>query len=365
MLDPGGCAGENTLRLCEQIRNALSHSTVRGRVVAPTFRENLADTLALLARQGYKAVTIWGLHADPPVAAVARRYPDVRFAVIDGSRAEVPNAPPNIQGIVLRTREAAFLAGWLAAKLEARRPGRDTVGVVGGIAIPQVTEFVHGFVAGAKRATPRVKVLVDYSDDFLDASKCAALARRQIARGAGVVFNVAGGCGLGTMKAAADAGVWAVGVDSDQSSLGPHVLTSVLKSFEAGFAEVLRQVEAKRVRTGRDTVLTMRDGAAGLGRISPKVPRSLAAQVEELRRRIVAGTVRVPGIAARDAPSDPPAVGQAAGSGTTTTHRSPSWNAASRPEPPVAIRASTAPVFGSTRTTSGLEKDASHTEPSP
>ena len=75
VLDPGGCSGENTLRLCEQIRNALSHSTVRGRVVAPTFRENLADTLALLARQGYEAVTIWGIHADPPVAAVARRCP--------------------------------------------------------------------------------------------------------------------------------------------------------------------------------------------------------------------------------------------------------------------------------------------------
>jgi len=298
VLGPGGSSCANTLRLCEQIRSALSRSTVRGRALEPTFRENLADTLALLARQGYEAVTIWGLQGDPPVAAVARRYPEVRFALIDSSRAEVLNAPPNIQGIVLRTREAAFLAGWLAAKLEARRPGRDTVGVVGGIAIPQVTEFVHGFVAGAKRATPRVKVLVDYSDDFVDASKCSALARRQIARGAGVVFNVAGGCGLGTMKAAADAGVWAVGVDSDQSSLGPHVLTSVLKSFEAGFAEVLRQVEAKRVRTGRDTVLTMRDGAAGLGRVSPRVPHSLAAQVEELRQRIVAGTVRVPGVAA-------------------------------------------------------------------
>ena len=152
------------------------------------------------------------------------------------------------------------------------------IGVVGGIEIPQVTEFVRGFAAGAKRAAPRVKLLVEYSGDFLDASKCAALARRQIARGAGVVYNVAGECGLGTMRAAADAGVWAVGVDSDQSFLGPHVLTSVLKSFRAGLAEVLRQVEAGRVRTGRDTVLTMRDGAAALGQMTrrspvPQVPR--------------------------------------------------------------------------------------------
>lgn len=296
VLDPGGCAGENTLRLCESIRSSLKSSSVRARIVAPTLREDVADSLALIARQGYDAVTIWGFHYDPSVAAVARRFPGVRFVVIDGSRSEVPNAPRNVGGIVLRTREAAFLAGWLAAKLEGPRPGRDVLGVVGGIPIPPVVEFVRGFVAGAKRASPRATVLVDYSKDFLDQSKCAALARRQIARGAGTVFNVAGGCGLGTMKAAADGGVWAVGVDSDQSSLGPHVLTSVLKSFEAGFAEVLRQVAVGRVRTGGDTMLTMRDGASGLGRISPRVPRPLIAQLRRLERRILAGEVTVPGM---------------------------------------------------------------------
>lgn len=297
VLDPAGCSGENTLRLCESIIAALRRTGVTARIVAPTFREDIGDSLALIARQGYEAVTLWGVYYDRKVAAVARRFPRVRFVVIDGSRTEVPTAPPNVQGVVLRTREAAYLAGWLAAKLETRRPGRDVVGVVGGDpTVPAVMEFVRGFVAGAKRAAPRARVLVDYSDDFLDQSKCAALARRQIARGAGTVFNVAGGCGLGTMRAAAEAGVWAVGVDSDQSFLGPHVLTSVLKGFEAGFAEVLRQVEAGRVRTGGDTVLTLRDGAAGLGRISKKVPRALVAQVEDLERRIVAGDLRVPGV---------------------------------------------------------------------
>ena len=201
------------------------------------------------------------------------------------------NPPPNVSGLMLRPREAAFLAGWLAASSSSdvragtrRRRGRWK-------AIP-VTEFVDGFAAGARRAAPRVKVLVDYSDDFVDRTKCAALARRQIARGAGVVFNVAGGCGLGTMRAAADAGVWAVGVDSDQSVLGPHVLTSVLKRYEAGSVEVFRRVEAT-VPTGRDTTLTMRDGAAGLGRISPRVPHDLVTQLRRLERQIKSGTLRV------------------------------------------------------------------------
>jgi basic membrane protein A len=295
VLDVGGCPASDTLRLCEGIERAMRETGVRARIVAPTYREDIADFLSLLARQRYDAVVLFGLHYNPAVAAAARRHPDVPFVVMDAPRSDVPNAPKNVQGIVLQAREAAFLAGWLAAKLEARRPGPDVVAVVGGLRVPGVTTFVDGFVAGARRAGPRVNVLVDYSNDFVDPAKCAALARRQISRGAGTVFNVAGGCGLGAMQAAADAGVWAVGVDSDQSFLGAHVLTSVLKSFEAGFTEVFRQVKAKRLGRGRDTILTMRDGAAGLGKISPRVPRPLLAQVEKLRRQILAGRLRVPG----------------------------------------------------------------------
>jgi basic membrane protein A len=130
--------------------------------------------------------------------------------------------------------------------------------------------------------------------DWVDSAKCAALARRQIARGAGTVFNVAGACGLGTMQAAADAGIWAIGVDSDQSFLGPHVLTSVLKSYEAAFVDVFNRVKTGKLGAGRDTVLTMRDGAAGLGTISPKVPRTLLTQLHRLQRQITTGELRVP-----------------------------------------------------------------------
>ena len=294
VLDVGGCQDTATLRLCEGIRRAMRRTGVTARIVSPTLHEDLADFLGLIARQHYEAVVLFGLYYDPQVSAVARRYPKVPFIVMDAPRADVPDAPPNIQGEVLRTREAAFLAGWLAAKLERRRPGPDVVGAVGGLKVPGVTMFVDGFAAGARYAAPGVKVLVDYSNDFVDPSKCAALARQEIARGAGTVFNVAGACGLGTMQAAADAGVWAIGVDSDQSFLGPHVLTSVLKSFEAGFVDVFDRIKNGKLSTGRDTILTMRDGAAGLGTISPRVPRTLVTQLHRLQRQITTGELRVP-----------------------------------------------------------------------
>jgi basic membrane protein A len=293
VLQGDGCPPKHTVELCEGIREAARRTGVRPRVVAPTVREDLEDFLALTAQQGYDAIVLAGIGFEPPVLRVARRYPDVPFIVLDGSRAEAKNPPPNVSGLMLQAREAAFLAGWLAAKLEQRRPGPDVVGVVGGWKVTPVTDFVDGFAAGARRAAPGVKVLVDYSGDFVDRAKCAALARRQIARGAGVVFNVAGGCGLGAMRAAADAGVWAIGVDSDQSFLGRHVLTSVLKGYEASFEDVFNRVKTGTLRTGRDTTSTMRDAAAGLGRVTPKVPRPLITQLHRLERQIKTGKLRV------------------------------------------------------------------------
>lgn len=299
VLDPFGCPGVSTLRVCEGFATASRSTGVSGRMVAPTPREDLSAFLGLVARQPYAAIITWSVHYDPALKTVADRYPDRRFVVMDASRDEVRGRPRNVQGVVFRASEAAYLAGWLAGTLERRRPGHDVVGVVAGVKIPAVDDFVVGFEAGARRATPGIRVLVDYSGDFADESRCAAIARRQVARGAGALFNVAGGCGLGTMGAAADAGVWAIGVDSDQSFLGPHVLTSVLKRFDAGFLAVLRQVKTGRVITGRDTVLGLRDRAVGLGKISPRVPRALVARLEELRRGIVAGDIRVPSVYAR------------------------------------------------------------------
>jgi basic membrane protein A len=296
VLDPGGCPDARTVGLCEGFARASRHTGVAGRIVTPTFREDLADVLGLLARQEYDAIILWSLSYSPALRAVATRYPGTNFVVMDGSRTDVRGRPQNVQGIVFRTSEAAFLAGWLAGKLEQRRPGRDVLGVVGGWNVPSVRDFVVGFRAGAQRAAPGVEVLVDYSGDFVDPSKCAAIARRQVARGAGTHSLVAGECGLGTMQVAADSGVWAVGVDSDQSFLGAHVLTSVLKRFDSGFAAVLSQVRAGRVVAGQDTVLGLPDGAVGLGRISPRVPHSLVAGLDDVRRDILAGRIRVPSV---------------------------------------------------------------------
>ena len=109
-----------------------------------------------------------------------------------------------------------------------------------------------------------------------------------------MIFAVAGPCGLGALAAATEKGVWGVGVDIDQSYLGPHILTSAVKRLDVAVYDLVRSLVRGTLTTGGDSVFDLRNGGVGLAKISPKVPRSFLAQVERIRREIVAGKISVP-----------------------------------------------------------------------
>jgi basic membrane protein A and related proteins len=279
--------------LCPAFKRALLRTGMSGRIISPDLREDPVGTLSLLARQGYDVVVVDITFADP-LAIVAPRFPKTRFVLFDASLSSLKGHPRNVEGIVLLPHEGAYLAGWLAARMEQRRRGPAVVGIVAGLRTPEVLDFIVGFRAGAHAADAGIIVLTGYSHDFVDPDKCHAIAESEIARRAGVVFNVAGLCGLGTLRATESAGVWGIGVDTDQAFLGRHILTSVLKGYEAGFIDLLGQVRRGAVRTGLTRALTLRDGGSSLGRISPEVPASLRSALNRVRRKILAGEIRVP-----------------------------------------------------------------------
>lgn len=294
VLVTNNCSEHNFL--CPPFEAALRRTGVSGKIISPDDREDPVATLSLLATQGYDLIVVDIFWSDI-LAQVAPRFPKTHFAIIDEALGLVRGRPKNVQAVVLRTNETSYLAGWLAGEMEKRRPGRDIVGVVGGISFQAVDDFIVGFRAGVLRASPHALVLVDYSGDFTDPSKCEAIARRQIARGARVVFNVAGACGQGTLRAAKRAGVWGIGVDTDESGLGPHILTSVVKRYDGVMRTLLEQVRDGHIPGGVTTALTLGDHGATLGRISPKVPASLRAALDALARQIIMGAIRVPGVA--------------------------------------------------------------------
>ncbi len=266
---------------------------VQGRVLQAAPNQDATGPLSLLARQRYDLVIV-GLPATDATVAVARRFPGTKFLVPDASRRDLTRPPKNIQGTVFRTEQAGYLAGYLAALMEKRRPGRDVIGAVGGYRFPGVDRWIVGYRAGAKRADPGIVVINTYSNNFSNPTKCHAVALDQIAKGAGVLFNVAGGCGLGTLDAAREKGVWGVGVDVDQSFLGRHILTSALSRPDVAIRDAMDRLARGTFTTGGDTVFDLGNRGVGLGKISPEVPAPLLRKLDAVRRQIIAGRIRVP-----------------------------------------------------------------------
>lgn len=270
---------------------------VEGRVLQVAPNQDAQGALTFLARQKYDLV-ILGIPDPWSIAAVAPKYPATKFLLPDMPRQAlvpmVPRAPKNVQGTVFRAEQAGFLAGYLAALMEGRRPGRDVVGSVGGYKDPGVDRWIVGFQAGAKRASPGIVTLNTYANSFTNPVKCRAVALEQIAKGAGVLFNVAGGCGFGTLEAAKEKGVWGVGVDVDQSYVGRQILTSAVIGLDVSVFTAVRRLVKGTFTTGGDTIFDVRNGGVRLGKVSPEVPRSVLRRVDAVRRQIIGGKIEVP-----------------------------------------------------------------------
>ncbi len=249
--------------------------------------------LAAFARQGYDLVLGVGYTEIGAMGAVAKRFPKTRFAIVDVANGDLAGKPKNVLGLLFHEEQVGYLAGYLAGLETKRLPGRDVVSSVAGEKQPPVDRFIAGYQAGAKRADPRVIAINGYSQDFNDQAKCKAIALNHIAAGSVAVFAVAGGCGLGALDAARERKVWGIGVDSDQSFLGAHILTSATKKVDRAVFLAIKSVADGRFHGG-NAVYGLEDGGVGLGKISPRVPKSEAAALNRIQAQIVAGKIVPP-----------------------------------------------------------------------
>jgi basic membrane protein A len=294
VFDPGGPVGAYAHEVAG-LRRAVKRFGVTGRVVTLSPKEDWTTALSTLAEQRYDLIIRIGAFRLDALGAAAKAFPKTRFAVVDGPVEALTPRPKNVMGTVFREEQAGYLAGYLAGLVEGRAPGKDVISSVGGIKYFAVDAFIAGYQAGARKADPGVTTLHAYSNSFVDPAKCRAVALNQIANGSRVVFSVAGACGVGALLAAKQHGIWGVGADSDQSALGPYILTSALKGV-GGIAtfEIIRAFVGGKFLGGSDLVFDIRNGGVGLGKISPRVPRLFVARVETIRRRIASGEIRIP-----------------------------------------------------------------------
>jgi basic membrane protein A len=221
------------------------------------------------ARRGASVIVAVGFTQASAVETVAREYPGVKFAIIDGTV-----DLPNVESINFREQESSFLCGMAAAM--ASKTGK--VGFVGGMDIPLIRKFAAGYRAGVAYVDPKIEVIENMTGTtpaaWTNPSAGAELAKSQFGRGADVVFHAAGATGLGVMQAASDAGLLSIGCDSNQDYLHPgSVLTSAVKRVDVAVETVFTEA-----RNG-----TWKAGPEALGLAEHGVDYSL----DEFNRRLI------------------------------------------------------------------------------
>ncbi|WP_172330502.1 BMP family protein [Mangrovicoccus sp. HB161399] len=186
------------------------------------------QSMRRMAESGANPVITIGFMNISVLDKIAPDYPEVNFAIIDGVVDQ-----PNVKSVVFEEHQGSFLVGVLAAM--ATKTG--TVSFVGGMDVPLISKFACGYAQGVKAVKPDAKVIVNMTGTtpaaWNDPVKGAELTRAQIAQGSDVVYAAAGGTGVGVLQAAADEGIYSIGVDSNQNYMHPgSVLTSMLKRVD-------------------------------------------------------------------------------------------------------------------------------------
>lgn len=267
--------------------------------------KDYAKNIAQFADAGFDVIVTVGFGLGEATDAAALQYPNVWFIGVDQFQAwefddDPSNDIPNVSGLNFPEDHAGFLVGALAAMMSKSH----VIGAVCGTdVVPPVWRFGEGYKAGAAYADAEMgtttEVLVVYHSDvgfdktFTDPEWGAQTAKSMMDQGADVIFGCGGITGNGAITAAAQAGAYAIGVDTDQyftlPEAAPRMLSSAMKLITPGVAELIAQAKDGTAKAGN----VLGDaGYAPYHDLENEVPDEVKAKMEEINQGLLDGTIK-------------------------------------------------------------------------
>lgn len=269
------------------------------RDVEPGNPTSIEPAMRAFAERNYDLIIGVGFAQAPIMEVVAKDYPNINFAIVDGA-----SQLPNVASLVFKEHEGSYLVGMIAAR--ASKTG--VLGFLGGMDIGLIHRFKTGYEEGAKSVRPDVRVIDNYvgvSDSaWNNPGKGKEIALAQISKGADVIFTAAGNSGLGAFDAVEQAGKdetgrahrFVIGVDSNQNGVKPgFVLTSMVKRVDNAVYTIVEDVVNKRFKGGFHTYGLEENGVAySLDDFNRAlIPQDVIQEAEAAKQRIIKGEVKV------------------------------------------------------------------------
>src|SRR5438034_290243 len=298
--DTGGLNDKSFNHLADVgLEKAKTDFKIQGDVKESKTGADYIPNLTDFASKNYDLVIGVGFLMQQAIGTVSGTFPNIHFAIIDGAGTDANGVDlkhSNVVSLFFKEQDAGAMVGAMAGWLEKNgksKKNQHVIGAVGGVSIPPVNHYIAGFKWAAKMEDPTIKVLVGYSNNFTDPAKCKTVTQSQINAGADVLFQVAGGCGLGVLQAAGQASVYSVGVDADQKDADPSVIASALKKVDVATYTAIKNIVNNQFTSGALTFSIANEGA-GYAVDNLDLPAELKAELDKIQGQIKAGTLTPP-----------------------------------------------------------------------
>lgn len=295
--DVGGLDDKSFNTLANKgLTDAKSQLGAEGNVIESKEQANYVPNLTNFAQQGYDLVIAVGFLMVNATWKVAKQFPNVKFAIVDGAPADDAGKTenlPNVSNLFFKEQESGYIAGIIAGEMLKAKIGKATTGkacTMGGIPIPPVDRFIAGYqdALGKYNITP----LLAYSQSFTDQQKGKEIGLQHISQGCSVLFQVAGQSGLGYLTAAKEKNFYGIGVDADQAFFAPEtVLTSAVKKVDRAVFLTIQSVKDGAFKSG-DNIFDANKDATGYGTLHKDVPAAVKAAADAALADIKSGKIK-------------------------------------------------------------------------
>jgi basic membrane protein A len=276
------------------IKKAASDLGGKAQAIESTEQAQYVPNLEQSVADGASMTVGVGFLLTDALVKVATEKPDAKFVSIDSDVLGADKKPiPNVASVTFKENEGAYLAGIIAGKTTKT----NKIGFVGGLEIPPVVRFLKGFQAGVASVNPAATVSIAYVGGFTDPVKTKSLAGADYDAGADIVFEVAGGGGLGAYEEAKarGKGFWVIGTDTCKEALAPdNFLTSATKDVSGAVFKEAKAVADGTFKGGLYS-LGLKDGGVGVCQDNfASLPSGVQAAVKTATTAVSNGTITVP-----------------------------------------------------------------------
>lgn len=248
-----------------------------------------ASNIETFVDEDYNLIICVGYMLADATRAAAEANPDMKFAIIDDSS----NADlDNVTCLTFKQEQASYLVGYVAGLTTQK----NNVGFVLGMSSETMHLFGYGYAAGVLDANPDCKIQQMNANSFADSAIGKTDANQMITNGADIVFHAAGSTGLGVIEACQEAGegIYAIGVDADQSYLAPDtVLTSAMKRVDVAVYDTVKAVIDGSIKGG-ESVYDLSVEGVDIAPTTDLLSEDVIKSVEDVKAKIISGEIEVP-----------------------------------------------------------------------